>query len=144
MTSTDIFLFEQKECLAFFNMSSSREDDEYFINFNIASSREDNEDRRQEIFGRLNFCYKKLSDQRLSKSEHDLLLLNYLVQSNISKLEKLPLPDNDEVINEQIELCESFASFVWPSKRADLSNRFKSIATSLRIKRLQDICNMSQ
>jgi hypothetical protein len=125
-------------------MSSSQEDDEYFINFNIASSREDNEDRRQEIFGRLNFCYKKLSDQRLSKSEHDLLLLNYLVQSNISKLEKLPLPDNDEVINEQIELCESFASFVWPSKRADLSNRFKSIATSLRIKRLQDICNMSQ
>jgi hypothetical protein len=105
---------------------------------------EDIEFRRDEILGRLNYFYLQLCDQRRTKTVYDLLLLRWLLQSNIGKLEKLSLPDNDEVINEQIEVCEKCERVSVSSNRADLAERFHSMATSLRIKRLQKLDNITQ
>lgn len=99
--------------------------------------------RREEILGRLNYCYLRLKNQRLPKTEYDLSSIRWLLQSTIRKLEKLPLPDTEDIINVQLELCESLATLV-PSIRDDFAPRLLRIATSLRSKKFESLCSITQ
>jgi len=67
---------------------------------------------REEVMDRIHYCRVRLCDANKRYKESDLSTLRWMLQHNVRKLVKMPLPSLASVINNQIELCEQLHSLV--------------------------------